>query len=83
MCVHVCVCEISHSTSCNEIAVEIRGVSEANRHGPMYASRVHGLLGVNCVSESGVPLITVRDLLLAVCQMVFLVDLPFSYHPLI
>ena len=49
----------------------------------MYGSRVHGLLGVNCVSESVVPLITVRDLLLAVCQMVFLVDLPFSYHPLI
>ena len=38
----------------------------------MYGSRVHGLLGVNCVSESGVPLITVRDLLLAVCPMVFL-----------
>ena len=49
----------------------------------MYGSRVHGLLGVNCVSESGVPLITVRDRLLAVCQMVFLVDLPFSYRPLI
>ena len=62
--------------------MEIRGVSEANRHGPMYGSLVHGLLGVNCVSESGVPLITVRDLL-AVCQMFFLVDLPFSYHPLI
>ena len=74
---------MSRSTACNEIAIEIRGVSEANRNGPMYGSRVHGLLGVNCVSESGVPLITVRDLLLAVCQMVFLVDLPFSYHPLI
>ena len=55
---------ISHSTACNEIAIEIRGVSEANRHGPMYGIRVYGLLGVNCVSESGVPLITVRDLLL-------------------
>ena len=47
----------------------------------MYGSRVHGLLGVNCVSESGVPLITVRDLLLAVCQMVFSCGPPVFVPP--